>query len=160
MKHYLFHTWTWFLMYTWKKFNNAKTPDRSCNRILFQGCGTDTSAACQPHEMCTLCQISSAGRQWKLEAIWSDVWQYSIAHRNLELHLIPLHWSKVVLKIISPYAADCRAKSGTAAWCSLSNLLCLDKLVACFPVVEKHFYDFAPFQWLAGDIITACLYLL
>lgn len=52
-----------------KKFNNAKTPGLSCKRILFQGCWTDTSAACQPDEMCKLCQRSSAGRQGKLEAI-------------------------------------------------------------------------------------------
>lgn len=80
----------------------------------------------------------------------------STAQRNLELQLVPLHWSEVVLKIYSPCATGCRANSGTAAPCSLSNLLCLHKL-ACFTVAEKHFYDFASFQWLAGSTITACL---
>lgn len=73
-------------------------------------------------------------------------------------HLIPLHWSKAGLKIISPYATDYRAMSGIAAWCSLSKCLCVDKLVACFPVADKHL-GFCSFP-VVGRKHNYCLSLL
>lgn len=159
VKHYLLHSRTPLLVYTQKKkSNHAKFPDLSrkrmnwlngkamqnslpptrlsssrINRVLFQGCGPDTSVACQPAEMCKLCKGSSAGRQWKLGAIWSEVCS---THRNLELSLMPhTSWVRLFEKIISPCAPNPRAQSGIAAVCSLFIFLCLDRLVACFPVV-------------------------
>lgn len=64
-----------------------------------------------------------------------DNTQQRIEVWNFVRCLIPLHWSKAVLKIISPGAPNPRAKSGIAAVCFLFILFSLDRLIACFPVV-------------------------
>lgn len=82
-----------------------------------------------------------------------DNTQQHIEIWNLVWCLVPLHWSKVVLKIVSPHAPNPRTKSGIAALCTLFILFCLERPVACFPVVYKHFYDFFP---LLLPVFTCC----
>ena len=72
---------------------------------------------------------------------------------NLVWCLVPLHCSKVVLKIIALGFGVWGEKSGIAAVCFFFILFCLDRLIACFPLGQKHFYDFFPLQWLVGKHI-------
>lgn len=88
-----------------------------------------------------------------------DNTQQHIEIWNLVCCLVPLHWSKVVLKIVSPHAPNPRTKSGIAALCTLFILFCLERPVACFPVAYKHFYDFFSFA-VVGRKHNCCLPLL